>query len=104
MYFHLTDLLFFLTLSPKSWSPVRPMNYLRLRFCHGKGAQERNHDGGGDLPLLEDYPKDALSLPTESPDSRLQTWERMEICSLGFGTVDSGSHEKPARVVKETLH
>lgn len=83
---------------------MRPMSHLRLRLCYGQTAQERDHDGGGDVPLFKDYPADALPLLAESPDPGLQARERMAICSFGSRTVDSRSHPKSPRIVKETAH
>ena len=83
---------------------VRHMDLYRTRFFNGQRAQERADDGGGDLPLSQDHPAHALSLPTESPDSRLQAWKRMALRTLGSGTVDSRSHQSHAGVVKDTIH
>src|SRR5215472_9537635 len=104
MYFHLTDSLFPPTLTSKFRRFMRLMSHLQLRFCYGQTAQERNHDGGGDVPLFKDHPADALPLPAESPDSRLQARERMAICSFGSRTVDSRSYPKSPRIVRETAH
>src|SRR5262245_6354250 len=104
MYFHLTDSLCFPTLASKSGRFMRLISDLRLRFFYGQTAQERNHDGGGNVQLFKDHPADALPLLAESPDPRLQARERMAICSYGSRTVDSRSHPKPPRIVMETAH
>jgi len=83
---------------------VRHMDLYPTRFFNGQGAQERADDGGGDLPLSQDYPTDALSIPTESSDSRLQAWKRMALRTFGSGAVDSRSHQNHAGVVKDTIH
>ncbi len=83
---------------------MRPMSPLRLRFYYGQTAQERDHDGGGDVPLFKDNPADALPLLAESADPGFQAWERMAICSLGSRRVDSRTHPKSPRIVKETAH
>lgn len=82
---------------------VRHMYPYQTRFCNGQRAQERVDDGGGDLPLSQDHPAHALSLSTESPDSRLQAWKRMALRTLGSGTVDSRSHQNHVSVVKDRL-
>jgi hypothetical protein len=102
-HFRLTDPLFFPTLGSKVMSFVSSISELRLRFCHGQRAQERNHDGGGDVPLFEDHPADTLPLLTKSQDSRLQAWERMAICTFGSRTVDSRPHPKSSRLIRETV-
>ena len=58
------------------------------RWRNGDSPEERIDDGNGNLPLPEDYPAYALSLLTESADSRLQAWKRMAIRTFGSGTVD----------------
>src|SRR5262245_3953862 len=83
---------------------VRCMDRYRTRSFNGQAAQERADDGGGDLPLSQDYPTHALSLPTESPDSCLQARKRMALRTLGSGTVDSRPHQKHVSVVKDRLH
>lgn len=60
----------------------------QLRLIHAQGAKERADDGGGDLPIPENYSANALPLSSESEDSRLQAWKRMAIRSFGSGTVD----------------
>ena len=80
------------------------MDTYPLRFAHGQRAQKRVNDRGGDVPLSEDYPADALPLSSEPSDSRLQTWERMAIRTFGSAAMDSRQDERSARPVKETLH
>ena len=83
---------------------MRHMDTLGRRSSNGQRAQERTYDSRGNLPLFEDHPADSLSLSTESPDTRLQAWERMAIRSFGSRAVDTGAHEGTGRVLKETLH
>ena len=59
----------------------------------GDGPEERIDDGGGNLPLPEDYPPHTLSLLTKPADSRLQAWKRMAIRTFGSGTVDPRPHQ-----------
>ena len=58
------------------------------RWRDGDSPEERVDDGDGNLPLPEDHPAHALSLFTESADSRLQAWKRMAIRTFGSGTMD----------------
>jgi hypothetical protein len=54
----------------------------------GDSPEERIDDSDRDLPLPEDHPSHAVSLSTESADSRLQAWQRMAIRTFGSGTMD----------------
>lgn len=103
MYFHLTDPSSFPILAA-NLSLVRRMGHFQSRFFNGQRAQERADDGGGDLPLSQDHSSNTLSLPKESPDSRLQAWKRMALRTLGSGTVDSRSHQNDVGIVKDRLH
>jgi len=73
-------------------------------LSNGKRAQQRIDDGGGDVPLPEDYPTDTLPLSSEPSDTRLQAWERMAIRTFGSGAVDPRAHQTSDDVVKETWH
>ena len=83
---------------------MRHMNDVQTWSSDGQRAQERTDDHGGDLPLPEDYAKDALPLLTESADSSLQAWEGMAIRTFGSGTVDSRPDQKSPRIIEEILH
>lgn len=71
---------------------------------NGTRSEERIDDGRGDVPIPEDYPPDTVPLSSESPDTRLQTWERMAIRTFGSGAMDPGADQTSARIVKETWH
>jgi len=58
------------------------------RWRNGDDPEERIDDSDGNLPLSEDYPAYALSLLTESADTRLQARKGMAIRTFGSGTVD----------------
>ena len=73
-------------------------------LSNGKRTQQRIDDGGGDVPLSEDHPTDALPLSSESSDTRLQAWERMAIRTFGSGAMDPRADQAPSGAVKETWH
>lgn len=98
----LTYLLDFITLTP-TLETVSPMAVSRWS-SHGKGSAERIDDGGGDVPVSEDYPTDTVPLSSEPSNTRFQAWERMAIRAFGSGAVDPREDQASAGVVKETWH
>ncbi len=58
------------------------------RWSDEHDSKERTDDGDRNMPLPQDHPTHALSLSTESADSRLQARKRMAICAFGFGAMD----------------
>ena len=100
--FHLTDPIDFLTLRPTL--EILSLMAISRWLSNGKGSAERIDDGGGDMPLSEDYPTDALPLSSEPSDTRVQAWERMAIRTFGSGAVDPRTDQTSAGVVKETWH